>query len=60
MNATENMNGSPRVKRESKNRIRVDFERAPLKERLKARVSSLPVKSVAQNMSSTLSEDLRA
>ncbi|MBQ3927766.1 MAG: carbohydrate ABC transporter permease [Clostridia bacterium] len=41
MNATENMNGSPRVKRESKNRIRVDFERAPLKERLKARFLNL-------------------
>ncbi|MBQ9415643.1 MAG: carbohydrate ABC transporter permease [Clostridia bacterium] len=36
MNASDNMN-APRVKRESKNRIRVDFERAPLKERLKAR-----------------------
>jgi len=41
MNATENMTSSPRVKRESKNRIRVDFDRAPLKERLKARFLNL-------------------
>lgn len=30
-------NTMPRVKRETKNKIRVDFERAPLKERLKAK-----------------------
>lgn len=31
----------PKVKRETKNRIRVDFERAPLSERLKAKFMSL-------------------
>ena len=31
------MDNSPRIKRESKNKIRVDFERAPLSERLKAK-----------------------
>ena len=31
------MDNSVKIKRESKNRIRVDFERAPLKERLKAK-----------------------
>ena len=36
MNASEEMK-APRVKRESKNRIRVDFDRTPLKERLKAK-----------------------
>ena len=30
-------NNTPRIKRESKNRIRVDFERAPLSERLKSK-----------------------
>lgn len=29
--------GAPKIKKESKNKIRVDFERTPLKERLKAR-----------------------
>ena len=32
---TEDMNKKPRVMRESKNKIRVDFERTSLKERLK-------------------------
>ena len=31
------MDNTVKIKRESKNRIRVDFERAPLKERLKAK-----------------------
>ena len=31
------MDNSPKIKRESKNKIRVDFERAPLSERLKAK-----------------------
>ncbi len=36
MNA-QNVNQKPVIKRESKNKIRVDFDRSPLKERLKAR-----------------------
>ena len=36
MNA-QNMDKKPAVKRESKNKIRVDFDRSPLKERLKAK-----------------------
>ncbi|MBR6410894.1 MAG: carbohydrate ABC transporter permease [Clostridia bacterium] len=40
MNASEEMK-APRVKRESKNRIRVDFDRTPLKERLKAKFLNL-------------------
>ena len=36
MNA-QNMDKKPVIKRESKNKIRVDFDRSPLKERLKAR-----------------------
>ncbi len=36
MNA-QNVNQKPVVKRESKNKIRVDFDRSPLKERLKAK-----------------------
>ena len=32
---------TPKVKRETKNRIKVDFERAPLSERLKAKFMSL-------------------
>lgn len=36
MNA-QNINNTPKIKKESKNKIRVDFERAPLKERLKAK-----------------------
>ncbi len=35
-----NVNNAPKVKRESKNRIKVEFERAPLKERLKAKFLS--------------------
>ena len=31
------MDNSPKIKRESKNKIRVDFERAPLSERLKSK-----------------------
>ena len=34
---TEQVNQKPVVKKESKNKIRVDFDRTPLKERLKAR-----------------------
>ncbi len=36
MNA-QNIDNTPKIKKESKNKIRVEFERAPLKERLKAR-----------------------
>ena len=35
-----NVNNAPKVKRESKNKIKVEFERAPLKERLKAKFLS--------------------
>ena len=34
------INEMPKVKHESKNRIRVEFDRAPLKERLKAKFLS--------------------
>ncbi len=34
------MNNQPKIKRESKNKIRVEFERTPLKERLKAKFLS--------------------
>ena len=37
MNA-QNMEKKPVIKRESKNKIRVDFDRSPLKERLKAKI----------------------
>ena len=37
---TQNMDNKPQVKRESKNKIRVDFERTSLKERLKAKYLS--------------------
>ena len=40
MNA-QNIDNKPKVKKESKNRIKVEFERAPLKERLKAKFLSL-------------------
>ena len=40
MNA-QKMEQKPTIKRESKNKIRVDFERTPLKERLKARYLNL-------------------
>ncbi len=36
-----NTQSAPKIKRESKNKIRVEFERTPLKERLKARFLSL-------------------
>ena len=35
MNAQQT--GSPKITKESKNKIRVEFERTPLKERLKAK-----------------------
>lgn len=35
------LDNQPKIKRESKNRIRVEFERTPLKERLKAKFLSL-------------------
>ena len=38
---TEQMNQKPLIKKESKNKIRVEFERTPLKERLKARFLNL-------------------
>ena len=40
MNA-QNTQSKPTIKRETKNKIRVDFERTPLKERLKAKFLSL-------------------
>ena len=40
MNA-QNVNNAPKVRKESKNKIRVDFERTPLKERLKAKFLSM-------------------
>lgn len=40
MNA-QNVDNQPRVKRESKNKIRVEFERTPLKQRLKEKFLSL-------------------
>ena len=40
MNA-QNIDNKPKVRKESKNKIKVDFERAPLKERLKAKFLSL-------------------
>ncbi|MBE6546619.1 MAG: carbohydrate ABC transporter permease [Ruminococcaceae bacterium] len=40
MNA-QNIENKPKVRKETKNKIRVDFERAPLKERLKAKFLSL-------------------
>ncbi len=39
MNA-QNIENKPKVRKETKNKIRVDFERAPLKERLKAKFLS--------------------
>ena len=35
------MNSTPKVKKESKNKIKVDFDRSPLKERLKAKFMNL-------------------
>ena len=40
MNNAQNLNNMPKVKRETKNKIRVEFERTPLKERLKAKFLS--------------------
>ena len=40
MNA-QNLDNKPKVRKESKNKIRVEFERTPLKERLKAKFLSL-------------------
>ena len=40
MNA-QNVDNTPKVRKESKNKIRVDFERTPLKERLKAKFLSM-------------------
>ena len=40
MNA-QNVDNKPKVRKESKNKIRVDFERTPLKERLKAKFLSM-------------------
>ena len=37
---TQNMDNTPKVKKETKNKIRVDFERTSLKERLKAKYLS--------------------
>ena len=37
---TQNVSNAPQVKKESKNKIRVDFERTSLKERLKAKYGS--------------------
>ena len=40
MNA-QNLESKPKVRKETKNKIRVDFERTPLKERLKAKFLSM-------------------
>lgn len=40
MDSTKNINQTPAVKKETKNKIRVDFERADLKTRLKAKFMS--------------------
>ena len=40
MNA-QNVESKPKVRKETKNKIRVDFERTPLKERLKAKFLSM-------------------
>ena len=40
MNA-QNVDNKPKIKKNTKNKIRVDFERAPLKERLKAKLLNL-------------------
>ena len=40
MNA-QNVDNTPKIRKESKNKIRVDFERTPLKERLKAKFLSM-------------------
>ena len=40
MNA-QNLDNMPKVKKESKNKIRVEFDRTPLKERLKAKFLSM-------------------
>ncbi len=40
MNA-QNVESKPKIKKNTKNKIRVDFERAPLKERLKSKLLSL-------------------
>ena len=40
MNA-QNIDNMPKVQKETKNKIRVEFERTPLKERLKAKFLSL-------------------
>ena len=37
MNNTQNVNSKPRVRKETKNKIRVDFERTSFKERFKAK-----------------------
>ena len=37
----QEINSTPTIKKESKNKIRVDFERSPLKERLKTKFLSL-------------------
>ena len=41
MNNAQNLDNMPKVKRESKNKIKVEFERTPLKERLKAKFLSV-------------------
>ena len=45
MNA-QNIEKKPTVKRETKNKIRVEFDRTPLKERLKA--AKLPIVDIAE------------
>ena len=35
MNNAQNINNQPSIKRETRNKIKVEFERTPLKERLK-------------------------
>ena len=41
MNNTQNINSKPRVRKETKNKIRVDFERTSFKERFKAKFLTL-------------------
>ena len=41
MNNTQNLNSKPRVRKETKNKIRVDFERTSFKERFKAKFLTL-------------------
>ena len=41
----QNIDNQPKIRKESKNKIKVDFERTPLKERLKAKFLNLFLKN---------------